>query len=80
MYKLVLIAALALPLAGCDWFAPKVKITEPQQVYELVNSLTYIKSVKGPCYGVTTTARMNTGGNLAYNNHIVYVPCNEVGL
>lgn len=74
------ILAIPIFLAGCNWFQPLVEETKPQQVSEIVESFQYIKAKNGLCFGVTTTARLNTGGNFAYNNHVVNVSCEKIGL
>lgn len=75
----IALAMLAL-LAGCDLFTPDVEETKPTDARQLVNSLVYVKAPNGLCFGVTTTGVLNTSGAVAYNQHIVNVPCQPVGL
>lgn len=81
MKKTLALALLcAVMLSGCDLMDPDVKETSPKQAQQVVDSFVYAKNTQGLCFGVTTMSRMNTGGNVAYSNIVVNVPCEKVGL
>ncbi len=76
-----LVAILAVCLSGCDGLmTPDIEKTKPDDAQKLVDSLVYVKSNKGICFGVTTTSRMNTSGAVAYSQLVVPIECSKVGL
>lgn len=69
--------ATILLLAGCT---PEVVTTTPEEIQALVDGVKFAKSSAGVCFGVVTVSRIDSGGKLAYNQMIVYIPCKEAGL
>jgi hypothetical protein len=63
-------------LAGCT---EPVK-TSPTDAQSLVDSLSYVKSKAGVCYGVATVNRLSSSLDVAVNLLIVQVECSVVGL
>lgn len=78
--KWLLITCVAsITLAACD-LTPKPVKTDVRDAAALVDSLEFHKSKIGVCFGITSVRRMSSGGHLAENQMITYVPCKEVGL
>lgn len=79
--KILFVFFLMIFLFGCEeLMKPSVEKTTQEDGQKLVNSLQYFKASNGLCFGVTTTSRMNTGGNIAYNAYLVSVDCAAVKL
>lgn len=72
----VLLASSTLLLAGC--FEPEPEETKPEDAQALVDSMVFVKSKQGLCFGVSTTSRFNTGGVASYSNQVVWVPCDAM--
>ena len=68
--------AIAL-LSACS---PTVRKTEPTDAQNLVDAFVFVKAKNGLCFGVSTTSRLDTGGNTSYTFQVVPVPCAAVGL
>lgn len=75
--RLISLLGLALALSGC---APTPQETAPNEAQALVGSMVYVRAKNGLCFGVSTTARLDTGGKLSQTNQVVHVPCAAAGL
>lgn len=78
MSKLILILAATAMLTGC--FEPVPEKTTPESAQELVDSMVFVKSKRGLCFGVGTISRMSSSGGFAMGNVVVPVDCKTVGL
>lgn len=76
--RLVAVLGLSIFLGGC--MKPTSKPTKPGDAQALAEALAYVKARNGLCFGVGTTSRINSSGQISYSNHIAHVPCEVVGL
>lgn len=75
---LVMLVAMVV-LTGC-LFDPEPVETTKAQAQSVADSLVYVKSKNGLCFGVGTTARFSTSGSVAQSSVMVHVECDKVGL
>ena len=77
IYTIALVIVVTFSLTGC--LGPTPEKTSVKEAQELADSLMFVKSNKGICFGVGTVSRMSTNATVAMNNVMVTVDCKAVG-
>jgi hypothetical protein len=75
MNRSILLLSVALVLAACS---PTPEVTKPKDAQQLVDSLVFVQSKAGLCFGVTTTSRVSTSMSYSESVIIVTVDCNAI--